>query len=542
MKRLFALLVVALSCRGVLAQQELTRREIVAAFKSPDSFVRFNTWKQLNPENRAQYKILVRILRTQPWYDRQGAVEALLKAGSSETLERMVRDLKRHKDLAVRQGMSDALAKMKEDEVEIKGKDVYSHLYDILDDKNPLVRRMVAHHLRVHKKKEAVEALIQQFQRETDPVVRSFILSSLNSLTQAYQGPSPIAWSTWWQQAKADEDYELGEVDEESLRKAEELGNKLKKRKTLSVAGGVTLETEERGKLNSVPILIIPYYGYSKKTMMPFLSELEKTNKLFYIDLPPINSFNNLKVVSAKKIPYYPIDRLVEAFEDLRKATGQDRFALMACGMNAWIAMRYANLHPESVSHLVFISPLSSNKAYGTATKRMESQGKEKKDRELWHFALTRTFNRQTGESTHDSYHTEKEIPKPEGEDGSIDRRSWSLYFKDERDSLIGMLYPIKDQRMGSVAIPDFRCFTEPPRARIPTIVITGKSNLYSSVDDCKAIAKHFGGKLYVYPNTAGMPFAEDSALFNKHMAFLLREASKAKAKKAKKKRKAKRK
>ena len=56
--------------------------EIGAAFKSPDSFVRFNTWKQLNPENRAQYKILVRILRTQPWYDRQGAVEALLKAGA----------------------------------------------------------------------------------------------------------------------------------------------------------------------------------------------------------------------------------------------------------------------------------------------------------------------------------------------------------------------------------------------------------------------------------------------------------------------------
>lgn len=533
----------ALACRIALPQEEVTKREINAAFKSPDSFLRFKTWKKLNPENRAHYKFLVRILRTQSWYDREGAVEALLKAGSSETLEKMVKALKKHKDPAVRQGMSDALAKMKEDEVEIQGKDVYSHLYDVLDDKDPLVRRMVAYHLRVHKKMDAVEALINQFQEEKDPVVRSFIVTSLNSLTQAYQGPDPIAWLTWWQQAKIDKDYELGEMDEESLRKAEELGHKLKKRKTQSVSGGVTLETEERGKLNSVPILIIPYYGYSKKIMMPFLSELEKTNQLFYIDLPPISSFKGLKVVSAKKIPYYPIDKLVAAFEDLRKATGQERFALMACGMNAWIAMRYANLHPKSVSHLVFISPLSSNGAYGAATKRMESAGKEKSDLELWHFAMTRTFNRQTGESTHDSYHKEKEIPEPEGEDGGIDRRSWSLYFKDERDSLIGMLYPVKNHPMGSVAIPDFRCFAEPPKARIPTIVITGKSALYSSVDDCKAIAKHFGGKLYVYPNTSGMPFAEDSTLFNKHMAFLLREkGKKAKAKKTKKKRKAKKK
>ena len=43
--------------------------------------------------------------------------------------------------------------------------------------------------------------------------------------------------------------------------------------------------------------------------------------------------------------------------EDLRKETGQDRFAIMACGLNCWIAMRYASLHPASVSHMVLIGP-----------------------------------------------------------------------------------------------------------------------------------------------------------------------------------------
>src|SRR6185295_4182832 len=117
------------------------------------------------------------------------------------------------------------------------------------------------------------------------------------------------------------------------------------------------------------------YYNYSKETMKPFLCELEKTNKLFYIDLPGIESFTGLTASGAAKVPYYPIDKLVEAFEDLRKATKQERFAIMACGFNSWIATKYANLHPKSVSPLVLICPVSSNKAYRDATSRMESQG-----------------------------------------------------------------------------------------------------------------------------------------------------------------------
>lgn len=502
-----------------LGAGEPTDKEIKEALASPDSHLRHNVWKELNPEKDAHYRVLVTILQRLSWHDRDAAVIALAKAATPETLKKMLKDLKGHKDPMVRQGMAIALAKMDDE-------GYYPQLFEALGDKSPFVRAMLVYALGVTKKsKDKVEALVKAFQKEKDPVVASIFVEALNAQTQAFQGPDPNAWTVWWAEAKADKDYELGRTDEEALKKAEELGNKLKKRTTVSIAGRVTLETEERGKLGkAVPILVLPEYGHSKEVLVPFLAELEKTHRLFYIDLPPVNSFKDVPVVSDRRIPYYPIDQLVDAFEDLRKQTGQKRFAILACGLNCWIAMRYASKYPDSVSHMVLVGPLSSDRAYGQATDRMEQQGKAKNDIELWHLALTRRMDTKTGESLHDIYHAKEKLPKPDGEDGSLDRRMWSLYFRDERDSMISMLYPKMHRLLGSVAIPEFRCFAEPKR-NVPTIVIAGKASLLTSVEDCQAIANHYGGKLYVYESSSMMPFIEESQLFNKHMSLLLREA-----------------
>ncbi|MGQ9591975.1 MAG: HEAT repeat domain-containing protein [Planctomycetota bacterium] len=499
---------------------EPTDKEIKEALASPDSHFRHNVWKELNPEKDAHYKLLVTILQHLSWHDRDAAVVALAKAATPETLKKMLKDLKGDKDPMVRQGMAIALAKMDDE-------GYYPQLFEALGDKNPFVRAMLVYALGVTKKsKDKVDALVKAFQKEKDPVVASIFVEALNAQTQAFQGPDPNAWTVWWAEAKADKDYELGRTDEEALKKAEELGNKLKKRTTVSIAGRVTLETEERGRLGkAVPILVLPEYGHSKEVLVPFLAELEKTHRLFYIDLPPVSSFKDVPVVSDRKIPYYPIDQLVDAFEDLRKQTGQKRFAIMACGLNCWIAMRYASKYPGSVSHMVLIGPMSSDKAFGDAVTRMKTQGKATGDVELFHLGLAHSFDSKTGESEHDKYHEKEKIPKPDGEEGSLDRRLWSLYFKDARDAMLSMLYPKMHRPLGQVAIPKFRCFAEPKRS-VPTIVIAGGASLWTSVEDCQAIANHYGGKLYVYENSSMMPFIEESQLFNKHMSLLLREAS----------------
>ena len=512
------------------AQEEgVGKRTLSIALRSPNSLIRHDTWSKMNPEDKSQFSMLVKIMAKMAWFDRDGTIKALATAASDEVLEKMIGTLKKHKDRAVRQGMAVALAKM-DDPI------FYKHLYEALDDKDPTVRRVVVHSLRVHKKPEAVDALVKRFQKEDDPVVRTFLERSLNELTQAYRGPNPLYWLSWWETAKNDPDYKLGETDEEAKKAAEDLGHKLKKRRTVSILGGVTLESSERGSGIGVPILIIPPYGYSENIMLPFLSGLERRHKLHYITLPPVKSFKNLRVVSAKQIPYYPIDQLVDAFEDLRKQTKEERFAIMACGMNSWIAMRYAKKYPRSVAGILLVAPISGVKEYARATDRFEKTGKGRKDTEMHYFGLTRRFNTQTGESNLDSYQRENEISKWDGEGGCIDRRSWSLFFHDERDYVASMLYPVKNHRMGSVAIPDFNLFKEKkPALRIPTLVICGKSSLYTSTDDCKGIAKYYRGLCLVYGYSSCMPFCEESKRFNKDVAGFLRKFTRVKKNKSKK-------
>src|SRR6185503_9002388 len=119
------------------AADDVSERDMNAALASPDSFLRYNTWKKLNPEKDSHFSILVKILKGLPWYDREGAIDALRKAATSETVQKMVRELKDNKDPAVRQGMAIALAKMNDEKF-------YPHLYEALKDKNPQVRRIVA--------------------------------------------------------------------------------------------------------------------------------------------------------------------------------------------------------------------------------------------------------------------------------------------------------------------------------------------------------------------------------------------------------------
>ena len=511
-----------LSGSPLRAQDEVASKgEILKALKSPNSFIRHETWKRLNPEDRSHWKRLLYILKTKPWYDRDGAISALAKAFSPEVLDRMVKELDKNKDPAIRQAMAKALAEMNDPKY-------YEKIYEALDDKDPTVRRMAAYSLRVRKKPEAVDALIARFQEEEDPVVNNFIENALNDITQAYRGPDPAIWLAWWELAKQDPDYKLGEIDEEAKKAAEDLGRKLKKGRTVSAIGGVTVDTVERGIGNGVPILVLPQYGQSKETMIPFLSALERRHKVIYIELPPITKFEGLTRAGQTDVPFYPIDKLVGAFEDMRKEREQEHFAILACGLNTWIAMRFAEKYPESVAAMLLVAPYSGNRAFGKASERFIRQGEAKKDLELTYVGFSRSFNTQTGESTLDAKHKEDadRYPVLEGESGCIDRRAWSLHFADDRDGVLSMLYPIHHHSVGGrVAIPKFECLqNDKLKKRVPTLVFAGKKSLHTSVDDCKAVAKHYGGRCLVYSNTSNMPFIEESRRFNKDVAGFLKK------------------
>jgi hypothetical protein len=170
----------------------------------------------------------------------------------------------------------------------------------------------------------------------------------------------------------------------------------------------------------------------------------------------------------------------------------------------------------------------------------MTGEGQTKNDVELWHLGLSKTVNTQTGEDYHEKYHKEKSVPIPDGHEAGISRRAWSLYFANAQDSLLSIIYPLAIRSMGSVIIPDFKCFQE-PRRRIPTLVLVGKHSMYASVPDCQQIAKHYQGRCRVYAASACMPFAEEGPAFYRDVSRFLGNKKKSKSSSKPKKKKKKR-
>src|SRR5205085_10256528 len=121
------------------------------------------------------------------------------------------------------------------------------------------------------------------------------------------------------------------------------------------------------------------------------LLALDDTARLFYIDLPGTSAFKDLKP-GVTGAPEYPIDKLVDAFDELRKVKKQERIAILAHGMAGWVAMRYATKYPKNVSHLILVSTWTSGKAWADGRQRAELAGKQAGDIEAEHYAASCLF------------------------------------------------------------------------------------------------------------------------------------------------------
>lgn len=527
-KRLLPLLLVVLgiSLAAALAADDkpANKGEFMRDFTGPDSHKAGAAVAKLNPDLQSDYDLLKLVLEKGSWYLRAQAINALAKTLNDKNQKNMLECLteKGSKDPLVRQGMAAAIAKMND-------RTLYPELFKSLDDKDARVRRETAFVLRINKDKGSIEALIKRWKIERDPLVANHIRNTLEDITKRYMGPNPVDWENWWLGVK--DTFEVGSTDEEAAKKAEEDGKKLSTGSTQT--RDVDMEFVSRGI--GMPIIVLPQYGQSKELMIPFFIEVEKIAKVAYMDIPKISSFKNVKA-GPGGIPYYPIDPLVEAFEKFRETTKFDKMAIMACGMDSWIAMKYAIKYPRHTAALIFISPISSEAEYGHATDRMRSQGQKSGDIELDHLGLTRSVNGQTGENTHDVYHKEKKLPVPEGENEAIDRKAFTIYFADQFDLLLDQLYPISHNHPGSVLIPNFKVFAEKERPPVPVLVLSGKRAMYASEGDCAAIAKYYNCPQVSFDRSADLPFIEEPEKFSKTVKeFLLKYVPKPDKKKEEK-------
>ncbi|HVY62289.1 MAG TPA: HEAT repeat domain-containing protein [Planctomycetota bacterium] len=500
---------------ALAAGKSTDKGQFIRAFTGPDSFQAKKAIEALDPDSEGDFELLKMVLQSGTWYLRTTAANVLVKTENKKHVDKILSWLseKSERNPLVREGAAVAIAKMKDESL-------YPKLFEALDDKDPRVRREVAYDLRVRKNKGSISALIERWKKEKDPIVINFIREALESMTQRFLGPDPQDWDNWWASHK--DSFEIGSTDEEAKKKAEEEGKALSE-------GGTTLRDVDLTYVTrgiGAPVIVLPEYGQSNKMQIPFFYELEKAAKMYYFALPKIASFKNLKQAAGRN--YYPIDQLVDAFDEFRKTTKSDKIAIIASGMNAWIAMKFAEKYPQKTACIIFIAPISGNKEYGRATDRMIKGGKERNDLELWHLGLTRSVDMQSGKNTHDAFHEKEKLAVPEGENEAIDRKDFTIYFGDQQDSLVDYLYPISHDFPGEVLIPDFELLKSKSAPGVPVMVCVGKTPITASVSDCQEIAKFYGGQLVVFDRSAALPQIEEPEKFNKEaVAFLKRYAKK---------------
>lgn len=515
-----ALFVALCAAAALAADKGANKAEFLKAFAGPDTHKGAKAIEALNPDVKSDYELLKLVLEKGHWFYRGVAATVLAKTGNPDHVKDMVESLteKGERNPYVRQGMAIAIAKMND-------RTLYPELFKALADKDSRVRREVANVLKINKDKGSIEALISRWKEEEDPTVVNYIRATLEDITKRYLGPNQVDWYNWWLAVR--DTFEVGSTDEEAAKKAEEDGKKLSSGSTETREVEVTFVSRGIG----APVIVLPHYGHSKDMMIPFFIEVEKFAKVFYMDLPKVSSFKNLKQIGGKNV--YPIDQFVDALEEFRKTTKASRVTVMACGFNAWVAFRYATKYPKSLAALVLIAPNSSDTEYGKATDRLIQQGQKTGDIEMEHVGHSRRFNTQTGESLHEIHHKTKNIPVPEGEPQALDRKDFTLFFADQQDSLIDQLYPVHHNPVGEVAFGEYTCFKEPKGLAVPMLVCSGKRSIFSSESDCAQIAKHYGAQIVSFDRSADLPMIEEPDKFTKALkAFLLKYVGKEKEKK----------
>ncbi len=510
--RKFVLLAALLAAPAAAALAQSWEREFAQGMASTDTNVRFKAVTDLDPNVAKARELLYSVLEKETWYIRAGAIQTLARAGD-DVLPELRKDLEKHRSPFVREGIVFALGSARER---------VNDVIPALADKSEQVRRAAAIAIGMKPTREGITALIERLAEEEEFPVKVFIRDSLEKATGKYLGWSAQDWKNWWaanrEQWKPKEETPPADPseltrggDEKKEKSDEEKAAEADDRKvseTSTTLRDVELSFKETGK--GGPLFIMPDYGRNGVYLEKHLSSLSDIARLFFIDLPEIHKFKGLQNVGATGVPYYPIDKLADAFDALREERKQERIAILGHGMSAWVAMRYATKYPKNVSHLILVCTWTGNKAWSKGRDRIEADGKQRRDPEQEHYAQNRVVDVNTGKHNYE--------PKDMQEAEALARMDWTLMFADPRNALAFLWYKPSYRPMGGCIIPEFDVGKEKGNP-VPTLIVVGTHprSLWTSVADARLFLKYYpNGQILECPNTANMPMIEDYERFTK--------------------------
>lgn len=506
-RRIAAATLVLLALSVSFAAADDWKKRFKRNMASQDSSVRYEALRQLDPNDASQMKSILKILKNgntkvTDWHIRSGVVESLAKATDDKAIETMLKEMERGNPL-VQEAMTTAIG-LKKDPRYLEA------LQKTLLRGSAASRRAAIRSLAYLEEKEIIDIIIDRFgevKRTED--FREWVLlkHTLEEVTGKYLGSFPADWKNWWEAHKEkfsfDEDWEGEEERKRDLEKAEEEGRKAKEVKSHTRNVDLTIKIRGFG----APVLVIPQGGWDMEYFQPYMQSIEDICKLHYLKLPPITEFKNLKRGSGG-IPFYPVDQLVDAFEEVRKQFKYKKFAILGHGITTTVAQRYLSKYPGSVSHMILVGAYSGSDAYGKILRNMEIEGQKRGDLELEHSSQSLQLIDENGNHKYE--------PKDSDEKEAIGRKRYSLDFWNPHDRAVHDIYHkyVKGKGSGNSIFPEFDTFKE-KRLPVPTLILNGKTSLWTSVSDAKKIAKHYPNSMSViFEKSTMMPFVEETAKF----------------------------
>jgi len=428
-----------------------------------------------------------KLLSDKDWWIRSTAAERLSKINTPELRQKLLTYAK-HSDKRIREGVIAALA-MSHDRLDAPV------IVEALKDPAWEVRRMACWAAGQQRIKEAVEPMIDMInfvdprdgrviqEGEQHPRVHSVLLFNLEEITGAYFHTDVVQWKQYWE---ANKDKNLPAV----------------KRFDSGSFGDVKLEFNDTfARKGSGPLVIaLPEVHKSTIYYMPYFNSWMFVKWLF-INLPPITSFPDVQY-NEHGDPIYPVDILVDAFEDMRKKRNVDKMILLASGFTTWIAAKYAQKYPDRVSGLIFIETYASNDTFRKRIDEAKRSGDP--DAEFW--AKVSSYEIKIGS-------------RYEGEVYAYYRDNAALAPGNRSDMEIGILRRVwADPNGTSIAIPEFDIRGE-ETSRIPVLMyFAKKGNELTGEDDMNRLKRYYpqhviqpGGSKF-----ARLPFMEDPEKFEK--------------------------
>jgi pimeloyl-ACP methyl ester carboxylesterase len=350
--------------------------------------------------------------------------------------------------------------------------------------------------------KEAVEPMISllhwvnprtgevQQEGETHPRVHPILCFNLEEITgNTTLGTDVDGWKQYWEQNK-----------DKALPPIKRFGT--------GTFGDVKLSFNDTYARRGTGPLVIALPATHRTTLyyMPYFNQWQFVKWLF-IDLPPITSFPNVEK-DRDGDPIYPVDLLVDAFEDMRKQRRAETMILLGQGFTCWVCAKYAQKYPDRVEGLILLNPFASNETFRKRIDEALRSGDE--DMEYWGKVSSKQIKIAT---------------RYEGEVYGYYNDTAALGPKEQDDIEIGILRKIWHEPEGSdISIPQFDIRGE-ETSRTPVLMWFAKKGTgLTGIDDLNRLKRYYPKHVWVDGGnkSARLPFMQDPEKFEKALRLFI--------------------